>query len=86
MADRAAGLALIDHPANLRHPSPSYVYYDSQAFGYISPSLLRLEPMTLAAGQALHLAYRAVAHDGATDATRLGVLAAEFGATRHFDD
>ena len=86
LADRAAGLALIDHPANLRHPSPSYVYYDSQAFGYISPSLLRHEPMTLAAGQALRLAYRAVAHDGATDATRLGVLAAEFGATRHFDD
>lgn len=86
LADRTAGLALIDHPDNPRYPSPSYVYYDSQAFGYISPSLLRHEPMTLDAGRALRLAYRAVAHDGAPDASRLDVLAAEFGATRPFDD
>ena len=85
-ADRAAGLALIDHPGNPRYPSPSYVYYNSKDFGYINPSLLRHEPMILDAGQALRLAYRAVAHDGVADAKRLGVLADQFGATRHFDD
>ena len=85
-ADRVVGLALIDHPGNPRYPSPSYVYYNSKDFGYINPSLLRHEAMTLDAGQALRLAYRAVAHDGAADANRLRVLADQFGATRHFDE
>lgn len=83
--DRAAGLALIDHPSNPRHPSPSYVYYDSQAFGYIGPSLLRHEPMALEAGETLRLAYRAIAHDETVNAVRLGAMAAEFGATHPFD-
>lgn len=84
--DRMAGMALIDYPGNPRHPAPSYVYYDKSAFGYISPSLLRHEPMALAAGQTLRLAYRAVAHDGPTDAARLSHLAAEFGRTQPFND
>lgn len=84
--DRMAGLALIDHPGNPRHPSPSYVYYDKTAFGYISPSLLRHDPMTLQAGEALRLAYRAVAHDGPTNAPRISSLATAFGSTRPFND
>lgn len=84
--DRMAGLALIDHPDNPRHPSPSYVYYDRSAFGYISPSLLRHEPMSLKAGETLRLAYRAVAHDGPTDPERLSHLASAFGAPPPFSD
>jgi len=84
--DRQAGLALIDHPGNPRHPSPSYVYYDKSAFGYISPSLLRHDSMTLGAGETLRLGYRAVAHDGPTDAARLSHLAAAFGCIQPFND
>ncbi|ODT74029.1 MAG: hypothetical protein ABS76_37965 [Pelagibacterium sp. SCN 64-44] len=82
--NRRAGLALIDHPGNPRHPSPSYVYYDKSAFGYISPSLLRHQSMSLKAGETLRLAYRAVAHDGPTDPARLSQLAADFGSTKPF--
>jgi len=83
--DRAAGLAIIDHPGNPRHPSPSYVYYDKSAFGYISPSLLRHEPMKLEPGEKLRLAYRAVSHDGPANAKQISALATEFAQTKPFN-
>jgi type 1 glutamine amidotransferase/HEAT repeat protein len=58
---RAAGLALFDHPGNLRHPVPWYV---SQGMPYFSPAVLFHEPYTLTAGRKLTLRYRVLVHAG----------------------
>jgi hypothetical protein len=79
-----AGLALIDHPGNPRHPSPTYVYYDSAAFGYINLSPVRDEPLELPPGATLRLAYRAVVHDGPADAAAFDAEAEAFGASSPF--
>lgn len=60
----AAGLAILDHPDNPRHPAPYYVFFDTAQFGYINPSFVLHEPLELAAGERLNLNYRAVVHDG----------------------
>ena len=61
-ANGEGGVAILDHPANLRHPSPWYV---NQGMPYFSPALLFNEPFTLAAGSSLVLRYRILAHTGA---------------------
>ncbi len=63
-AGLAAGIALLDHPGNPRHPSPNYVFFDTAQFGYINLSLVRDEPLDLPAEGKLNLKYRAVIHDG----------------------
>lgn len=62
--DVAAGLAILDHPGNLRHPCPTYVYFNASEFGYINPGVVRDEPLTLPAGGKLDLRYRILVHDG----------------------
>ncbi|MHC4198509.1 MAG: DUF6807 family protein [Planctomycetota bacterium] len=65
---RAAGVAVFDHPENLRHPSPWYV---AKGMPYFSPALLFNKPYTLAAGKSLTLRYRVLVHSGPADRNRL---------------
>lgn len=57
----AGGIAILDHPDNLRHPSPWYV---NQDMPYFSPALLFNGSHILAAGTSLTLRYRMVIHTG----------------------
>jgi len=64
-ANKTAGIAIFDHPGNLRHPSPCFVIMDPKMpFGYFSPALLFNEPYTLPAGKSLTLRYRVLIHPG----------------------
>ena len=65
---RAAGIAIFDHPDNLRHPSPGFVIVDPKVpFGYFSPALLFNGPYTLPAGKSFTLRYRVLIHPGRAD-------------------
>jgi len=65
---RAVGMAILDHPDNLRHPSPGFVIMDPKVpFGYFSPALLFNQPYTLPAGKSLTLRYRVLIHPGRAD-------------------
>ncbi|MFH1715964.1 MAG: DUF6807 family protein, partial [Planctomycetota bacterium] len=65
---KAAGIAIFDHPDNLRHPSPCFVIMDPKVpFGYFSPALLFNKPYTLPAGKSLTLRYRVLIHPGRPD-------------------
>ncbi|MBI1336248.1 MAG: hypothetical protein GC164_04720 [Phycisphaera sp.] len=66
--DLFAGVTMLDHPTNPRHPSPWYVW--SQGMGFLEPALLMHEPMSLKAGEAMTLRYRVVLHDGLGEAAR----------------
>jgi len=62
---RPAGIAILDHPENLRFPSEWHVVMDEKGpFGYFSPAPLWSAPYTLPAGKALVLRYRIVVHPG----------------------
>ena len=63
------GIAILDHPGNLRHPTPSFVVMPGkEAFVYYSPAPLFEEPLLLAAGKSLTLRYRIVVHAGRAEA------------------
>lgn len=67
--DCSGGIALFDHPENERHPSP---WYGATGGGhYINAAFLFHEPMTLRAGENLHLRYRALIHDEIWEVERL---------------
>lgn len=57
----SGGIAIIDHPANPRRPTPWYVH-DSKPMSFYSPAVLFNEEMVLAAGQSLKLSYRILIH------------------------
>jgi hypothetical protein len=66
---KEAGVAILDHPRNLRHPSPWYISMNTKVpFGYFSPAPLFNQPHTLPAGRSLTLRYRVVIHPGRADA------------------
>jgi len=66
------GVAIFDHPSNMRHPAPGFVIMDPKPpFGYFSPALLFNEPYTLPAGASLTLRYRILIHPGRLDASAL---------------
>ena len=76
---RPAGIALMDHPGNLRHPAEWHnVLSDKIPFGYFSPAPLWSEPYTIAAGEELTLRYRIVVHAGRGDPERLDATWREF--------
>ena len=62
-----AGVAILDHPANLRHPSPWYV---TKGMPYYSPAVLFRAPYTLPAGKSLTLRYRILIDAEAADTDR----------------
>lgn len=53
------GIAVFDHPSNVRHPSPWYL---NQELPYFSPALLFDGPLDLAPRQELKLHYRILVH------------------------
>jgi len=61
---KAAGIAIFDHPDNLRHSSPWYV---AKGMPYFSPAVLFNKSYTLAAGKSLELRYRLLIHPGLAD-------------------
>lgn len=73
----SAGIALLDHPGNLRHPPPYYAstkapdYGDEGWTNFANPAFLWDGPHTLEPGEPLRLRYRAIVHDGAWTAERL---------------
>ena len=67
-ANGEGGVAILEHPANLRHGSP---WYANQGMPYFSPALLFNEPLTLAAGTNLVLRYRVCVHNGLLQPTDL---------------
>lgn len=67
---RPAGIAILDHPANPRHPTPWYIIL-GQGMKYFSPALLYYEPYTLPAAQTLKLHYRVLVYPGRTDSDLL---------------
>lgn len=53
-----ASVAMLEHPANDRRPTP---WYGASGIGlYLTPAPLFHEPLELAAGRPLHLAYRLI--------------------------
>jgi hypothetical protein len=67
--DQSGGIALFDHPENVRHPSP---WYGATGAGhYFNAAFLFHETMQLAEGEELRLRYRALIHDGVLDAPQL---------------
>ena len=61
-ANRSAGVAILDHPGNPRHPTPWYT--GSGAGNFLNAAILFHEPMPLAANEPLELRYRILVHDG----------------------
>ncbi|MCX6573184.1 MAG: PmoA family protein, partial [Candidatus Aminicenantes bacterium] len=74
-----AGIAIVDHPANTRSPTPWYVI-SSPGFSWFTPALLCYEPLSLRAGETFVLRYRVLVHGGRWDAGRLEREAARFSA------
>ena len=70
-----AGIAIFDHPANLRHPNNWYL---NQSHPFFSPALLYTAPLDCKAGDVLKLRYRILVHPGAGDDARLDATFQEF--------
>jgi hypothetical protein len=69
---REQGVAILDHPANPRHPTRWYAIVNPrQSFWFINAAWLQLEPYDLAAREKVTLRYRVVVHPGRWDATKL---------------
>ncbi len=78
--DIRAGVAIFDHPANPRHPTP-WRFIAEPGFGYLNPALLLAEPLTVPGGARMRLRYRVLVYAGKVDPGRLAGEWAEFAAT-----
>jgi len=69
---KPGGIAIFDHPSNVRHPSPWFLVLNPNVpFGYFSPAVLFEKPYTLSAGRTLTLRYRILIHAGQADKAML---------------
>jgi hypothetical protein len=71
-----AGVTLLDHPANVRHPSPFYGSTRAATYGegwsnFLNAAFLFHEGLDLAEGEELRVRHRVVVHDGRWDAERI---------------
>jgi hypothetical protein len=69
---RQAGIAMLDHPDNPRHPVPWYASTRAETYGegwanFVNAAFLWDGPMTFAAGAALRFRYQVLVHDGTWD-------------------
>jgi len=70
--DSNVGIAMFDHPANPRHPTP---FYGSTGAGhYYNAAFLFHEPMQLKAGETLTQRYRVIVHDHLMGVDQLNAL------------
>jgi len=76
----AAGVVLLDHPDNPRHP---VCWYLSDSMPYVSPALLFNAPLKLVAGTSLRLRYALWVHDGARTADDIEAKWRSFAASTH---
>lgn len=70
-------LAILDHPANPRHPTPFYGAANA-SHHYLTPAPLFHEPLAVPAGQPLTLRYRVIPHEGLLTPAELDTLATDF--------
>lgn len=67
-----AGIAVFDHPTNLRYPSPWYVIMNpEEPFAYFSPAVLYFDPYMLRKGEQLTLKYQILVHEGLLEPAHL---------------
>jgi hypothetical protein len=65
----SGGIAVFDHPDNVRHPTP---WYGATGSGhYFNAAFLFLEPLPVAAAETMTLRYRVYVHDGVPDVDEL---------------
>lgn len=67
---REVGVAMLDHPENLNHPSPWYVIR-SEPMSFFTPAVICYGPHTLKANQTMTLHYRVIVHPGRWNAEKL---------------
>lgn len=79
------GLTLMDHPTNLRHPTPWLTWTEKYMQG-LNASILRDEPLDLKRGETLRLAYRHFIHPGKADPERIAAEYERFSAWTPFED
>jgi hypothetical protein len=71
-----AGALMLDHPDNLRAPTPWYASTRADTYGagwanFVNAAFLWDDSLSLAAGQPLELRYRIVVHDGGWSVDRI---------------
>jgi hypothetical protein len=71
-----AGVAMLDHPGNRRHPVPFYGSTRAATYGegwsnFLNAAFLWHEPLELAEGEELRVRHRVVVHDGAWEPERI---------------
>ena len=71
-----AGIAMLDHPENPRHPVPFYGSTRAATYGegwsnFLNAAFLFHEPLDVGAGEPLRIRHRVVVHDGVWDAERV---------------
>lgn len=77
LAGPDAGVCLLDHPDNVRHPTPWYgnvanpLYGDGLWTNFVNAAFLFHEPLDVQAGTPLTMRYRVVVHDGGATAEEI---------------
>jgi hypothetical protein len=72
-----AGMAILDHPGNHRHPVPWYASTRADTYGddgwsnFLNAAFLWHEGMDVAAGEEVRIRHRVIVHDGEWSADRL---------------
>lgn len=76
LTGHTAGIAILDHPMNPRHPADWYAIRSKM--GYVNAALLSNQPLVLKPGERFALRYRVVIHAGRWNPTRLQTEYQEF--------
>lgn len=63
LAGQVAGIGMISSPSNTNNPSPWYVI-KNDTMSFFTPAVLCYHPISIKAGDSLHLRYRVVVHPG----------------------
>lgn len=74
---KPCGIAILDHPKNLNHPTPWYAI-GSAPMSYYSPAVICYGPHTLPPGESFTLRYRVLVHDGRWSPERLVTESSRF--------
>jgi len=62
--DHLAGIAILDHPGNFRHPQPMYIHSHRTFFNFAA---VQQGDMVIQPGSPYHLQYRFITYDGEPD-------------------
>mgnify|MGYP002622011445 CR=1 FL=1 len=82
LGGKPAGLLIVDHPANPRHPASWYVtMIPRQPFWYANPAVLQPAPLKLAKGESIDHRYLVIPHDGGWSSERCDEAAEGFGSS-----